>query len=86
MRPKPGESVLGLVSARSSVSSEAFVGEGRLLMALQKTPKYLVDLDVLRCVEMRWLCHLFLTQLHPRGGYRIDPKAAVTCQIHQEPI
>ena len=36
MRPEPGESVLGLVSARSSVSSKAFVGEGGPLIALMK--------------------------------------------------
>ena len=36
MRPKPGESGLGLASARSSVSSEAFVSEGGPLMALMK--------------------------------------------------
>ena len=36
MRPKPGASALGLASARSNVSSEAFVSEGGPLMALMK--------------------------------------------------
>ena len=48
----------------------------------QETSQYLLYLGVLRCVGMRWLCHLFVTQLHPPGGYRIDPIAVVTCQIH----
>ena len=34
----------------------------------QETPQYLLYLDVLRCVGMRWLCHLFFTQLYPPGG------------------
>ena len=36
MRPKPGASALGLASARSNASSEAFVSEGGPLMALMK--------------------------------------------------